>query len=43
MTLGPTVPEIVSVRERVTVSVCVHVRTRVAVDVAVFAVDAEAV
>jgi hypothetical protein len=41
--LGLTVPEILTVRDTVTVSVCVHVKTRVAVEVAVFAVDPDAV
>lgn len=42
-TVGRIVPEMLSVRDTVSVRVCVHVRTRVAVEVAVIAVDPEAV
>jgi hypothetical protein len=42
-TVGPTLRETVSVRDTVSVSVCVHVRTSVAVEVAVIAVEPEAV
>jgi len=41
--LGLIVPDTLTVRDTVTVRVCVHVRTRVAVEVAVLAVDPEAV